>query len=223
MAEPLIVDGGMLDAELEKLMKFSSLMDELKRLERYKGQYYWRDYPQPARYESVADHSWRLALLVMLLERKLSRRMDLNKALKMALIHDIPEVIAGDESPLGEDGTGKSTHAFNKEAKEARHESEKRAAKRVFDMLPKEEGKELLGLWLEYERQECFEARVVKALDRIEAFLHVLKERNGKMFPKHIEFSTNYSLQLADVDPEIQKFGEQIAREMKDNYEEFKK
>ena len=37
----------------------------------------------------------------------------MDKALKMALVHDIPEIIAGDASPLGESGTGEDSHSFN--------------------------------------------------------------------------------------------------------------
>jgi putative hydrolases of HD superfamily len=94
---------------LKRFYSFATLLEGLKKIERFKGQFYWRDYPELKRYESVADHSWRLAMLVILLEKQFSQNINLEKAIKIALIHDIPEILSGDASPLGEDGTGKHT------------------------------------------------------------------------------------------------------------------
>lgn len=86
---------------IESIFNFATSIEALKKIERFRGQYFWKDYPQLARYESVADHSWRLALLVAVFADKLSQPFNLEKGLKMALIHDLPELIAGDVSPLG--------------------------------------------------------------------------------------------------------------------------
>ena len=94
--------------------------------------------------ESNADHSWRLAMMVVMLEKHLSQPLDFRKAIIMALIHDIPEIIAGDPSPLGSDGTGNDSHAYNKEAARKKFENEDKAAKEIFGKLPKEEGDELM-------------------------------------------------------------------------------
>jgi 5'-deoxynucleotidase YfbR-like HD superfamily hydrolase len=45
---------------------------------------------------------------------RLSQKLAIEKALKMALIHDLPEILAGDPSPMGKDGTGKGTYYTNK-------------------------------------------------------------------------------------------------------------
>ena len=66
-----------------------------------------------SRYESVADHTWRLCLMILLFEDKLSEKFDISKTLKMALIHDLQEIISGDDSPMGDDGTGKTTYAYD--------------------------------------------------------------------------------------------------------------
>lgn len=79
---------------MENFFSFSTFTEKLKLIERYKGQFYWKDYPRLERYESVADHSWRLALLVLLVSDRLSKKINLEKALKMAIIHDIAEIIA---------------------------------------------------------------------------------------------------------------------------------
>ncbi len=208
---------------LSSYFEFASVIEGLKKLERFRGQFYWRDYPQLKRYESVADHTWRLSILLILFENKLSQKFDLTKALKMALIHDLPEILAGDDSPLGEDGTGKHTHAFNQHVAHKRSVKEQQAAKELFGMLSDTKAQELLSLWQEFEDQQAFEARVIKSLDRIEALLQVLQYRGGHLFPGHLEFNITYGLKGSDVDPAVHKFGQLIAQKMRDQYREFKK
>ncbi|MCL5411646.1 MAG: HD domain-containing protein [Patescibacteria group bacterium] len=207
---------------LVKFFAFTNLVGKLKKIERFKDQYYWRDYPFVDRYESVADHCWRLALLVVLFSQKLSQKFDSEKALMMALIHDLPEIIAGDESPLGKDGTGQKSHAFNEEVQKSRHLSEKQAAKKVFGHLPAEKGDELLGLWLEFEEQISFESKVVKALDRLEAGIQVLEYTDGELFPKHLEFALSYNVKGSEVDPAIAEFAKLIESEFRKKYKEFR-
>lgn len=206
---------------IENIFDFATSIEALKKIERFRGQYFWKDYPQLARYESVADHSWRLALLVALFVDKLSQPFNLEKGLKMALIHDLPEIIAGDVSPLGTDGTGKNTHAWDGDRAKEKHEKEVGAAKELFGRLPAEQGKELYTLWLENEENQTFEARVIKALDKLECVLQVFEYRGGHLFPSHLEFNVSYGLKYVDVDPAIKEFGELIAEKMRTQFQEF--
>lgn len=203
-----------------EIVSFITFSEKLKKLERFKGQFYWKDYPTLPRYESVADHSWRLSLLIYAFE-KLSHPINIEKALKMTIIHDLPEIISGDDSPMGKDGTGKDSHAYNGDVQKQRHEREKDAAKELFSKLPKDIGEEMFNLWVEYESQECFEAKVVKALDKIECLLQVLEYSNGNLFKDHLEFSISYGLKHANIDPAIKSFGEEIAQEMRNSYKEY--
>ncbi|AEW98595.1 HD domain-containing protein [Streptantibioticus cattleyicolor] len=95
------------------------------------------------RKESVAEHSWHLAMTSWILHRDFEResghRLDLARMLKMCLMHDLVEIDAGD--PSAWDGEGK--------ADKARIEEE--AARRRFADLPDGLGDELLALWHEYE------------------------------------------------------------------------
>lgn len=81
----------------------------------------------------------------------------------------------------------------------------------------------MFNLWVEYEAQECFEAKVVKALDKIECLLQVLEYSEGNLFKDHLEFNISYGLKLADVDPAIKSFGEEIAQKMRDLFKEYVK
>lgn len=207
---------------VRQLYVFSTLLQEMKKIERYRGQYYWRDYPHaPQQYESDADHSWRMAMLVMLLEGKLERPFRVGKAIKLALIHDIAEIITGDASPAGEDGTGELAHAFNKKIKAARSRAERAAARQIFSKLDKSQAKDLFTLWEEYEDQTSFEARIVKALDKIEACLQVLEYLDGKMTQKHYDFLVRYvRLSSCGVDPTLDKIVEHIFSELAARFKE---
>lgn len=207
--------------DIGKILDFVSATAQLKKLERFRDQFFWREYPPQERYESVADHSWRLALLVLAIHSKLSSPCNLEKALKMAIVHDVPEVIAGDDSPLGTDGTGKDSHAFNTLAQQKRHAHEQEGADRLFGMLPTTIAVELLDIWLEFEEQVSFESRVVKSLDHLEAVIQVLEYTQGVMFPAHLEFNLKYGLKGSDVDPAIEQLGTEIAQRTSSAYQEF--
>lgn len=211
--------------DLEKVFEFIQCSGTLKKLERFRNQYYWKDYPEPesGKYESVADHTWRLILIVLVLEKQLKTSFDLVKMLKMAVIHDLPEIFAGDESPLGKSGTGNDSHAFNEEKAEQRHITEKEAAERLFSLLPKEEYEELYDLWLEYEEQKSPESRILKSLDKMEAFIQVLEYRKGHMFKDHLEFTIKYGQKGSEVDDTLDKFGKLIEEKMRKEFKEFKK
>ena len=202
---------------------FTTFIEKLKRLERFRGQFFWKDYPQRKRYESVADHTWRLAMLVMLFKDKLHRNMNLEKALQITMIHDLSEIITGDDSPMGTDGSGKNTHAYNKEVAKRMALRNQEAAKKIFEMLPRVEAQRFYILWLDYEMQRNFEAKVVKALDKIECMLQVLEYRKGNLFKEHYDFTIKYGLKYAKVDPAIKEFGEFIAEQIRRSFKEFRK
>lgn len=208
---------------LKKFFEFATSIEKLKKIERYKGHFYWKDYPALSRYESVADHTWRLGMLILVLADSLSKKINLEKALKMVLIHDLPEIIVGDGRPAGNDGTGKNTYAFNQKIAEEKHTEEKNAAILLFSVLPAQQAKNFFNLWLEYDLQKSYEAKVIKSLDRIEALVQILEYRQGHLFKKHLEFNIKYCLKGSEVDPVIEKFGNFIANKMKSKYKEFTK
>lgn len=209
--------------ELEQIFEFTSYCEALKKIERFKDMSYWRDYPKPHHYESVADHTWRLVLLLILFEKKLSKKIDLNRAVKIALVHDIPEIISGDASPLGTDGKGKGSHAFDKNVAKIRHKDENAAAKEIFSKLPKKLGKELLDCWLELEEQKTYEAKVVKSLDRIECCIQIIEYRKGELFPAHFDITIKWLWQYGGADPALDKFTRLMEQKYRKSYREFKK
>ncbi|WP_096156896.1 MULTISPECIES: HD domain-containing protein [Bacillus] len=115
------------------------------------------------RHESVAEHTWRVAFMAILLEPYLSQKVQMEKLLKMISIHDIIEAIAGDV-PAFDTLTSQSTV-------ESKRQKELAAIIEIRDSLPSEVGEHLFMLWHEFEEKQTFEAKVANALDKLEAQL----------------------------------------------------
>lgn len=106
------------------------------------------------RRESVAEHTWRLSVMAMLCADEYPE-LDINKVIKMCLIHDFGEAITGD------------IPSFNKT--EENEEAELEAIKKILSMLPEDTSKELGALFDEMNAMESGEAKLFKALDNMEA------------------------------------------------------
>ncbi len=111
------------------------------------------------RHENTAEHSWHSTMLVLTMAQHSNEPIDLLKALKMQLIHDIVEIDAGDTFCYATDQSGK-------------YEKELAAAERIFGLLPDPQGKELLDLWIEFEAGETTESKFCNACDRLIPLLH---------------------------------------------------
>lgn len=119
------------------------------------------------RYENSAEHSWQLAMLAVTLVRYAESSTDINRVIRMLLVHDIGEIDAGDTMVFVEGGW------------EERKAAELAAVRRIFGMLPEEEGADLLALWQEFEGGETPEARFARAVDRAMPVLQNLANEGG--------------------------------------------
>nr|WP_093321713.1 HD domain-containing protein [Thorsellia anophelis] len=136
-------------AEFTPIIKFWMEIDKLKQVERKTkilGQ---------SRHENSAEHSWQLAIGLLTLKPYLPNSLDFFKMVKMALLHDIVEIDAGD------------VIAFDLAARAANEENERAAAKRIFGLLSDEIGAEFLALWEEYEASETPESKYAQVIDRV--------------------------------------------------------
>lgn len=138
--------------EAEALLRSFVRMTALKGL--YRQGWLKRDVPE-SRAESVGDHSFGTALLVLLTAgRPPFADVDRDKCLRMALVHELGEVYAGDITPV--DGV----------SKEEKYRRERDAFLAVTAGLP--DADELLALWEEFEAGESPEAKLLRRLDRLE-------------------------------------------------------
>ncbi|MBU1692444.1 MAG: HD domain-containing protein [Verrucomicrobia bacterium] len=110
-----------------------------------------------ARCESVAEHIFGTTLLALFLADSCFPKLDSNKLLRMALLHDFGEIYAGDIIPS--DGMSLAR----------KHALEKASVRKVLGRLPK--GRRYLALWEEFEKGKTPEARLLRELDRLEMAL----------------------------------------------------
>ena len=109
-----------------------------------------------SRRENDAEHSWHFAVVAMILEEYAAENVDIERVLKIALVHDLVEVYAGD------------TFAYDTKGYEDKEEREKQAADKLFGMLDSVQGAEMRALWDEFEEMETAESRYANAIDRIQ-------------------------------------------------------
>jgi putative hydrolase of HD superfamily len=136
---------------MENIFSFLMELDKLKSI--YRNAVLC-DY---SRNENSAEHSWHLAIAVLVLKEELQLNFDIIKTLKMALIHDICEIGAGDIS----------VYDPNRSLKE----KEERAYLEELSLSPVKFSKEIKSLWEEYEEQKTPESHWVKVVDRLLPFL----------------------------------------------------
>ncbi|PAF38125.1 HAD family hydrolase [Terribacillus saccharophilus] len=115
------------------------------------------------RQESVAEHTWRVGLMAVLIEPYIEEKLDMAKMLKMIMIHDLVEAEAKDVPAFDT--------LFDAGRKEQKQLAEQQAMDNIRAMLEEEPGKEMQALCLEFEAKETFEAKVANALDKLEAQL----------------------------------------------------
>ena len=144
----------MTPERLRQQIEFIVEIDKLKQVFR---QTYLMD---ESRKENSAEHSWHFAVMIMLLAEHTDEPVDVFKAVKMALIHDVVEVDVGD------------TIIYNADRRKEIEEREQEAAIRLFGMLPPDQAAEYRALWAEFEARETSEARYAAAIDRLQPVLH---------------------------------------------------
>ena len=120
-----------------------------------------------SRQENDAEHSWHFAVTAMILSEYAAPEVDISRVVKIALIHDLIEIYAGD------------TFAYDEEGYEDKTERELAAADKIFGMLPPNQRAELYALWQEFEQMETPDAKYAAAMDRIQPLI------NGYMTDDH--------------------------------------
>ncbi len=147
-----------------------------------------RAYKSNGSRETVAEHSWRLSLMTMTLSGTVEG-VDRDKCIKMAIVHDLPEVYSGD------------VYRLDLERQVGRHDIEKDALERLTGLVTRAVSRELTSLWLEFEEGITKEARMVRLIDRLE----VLVQHNESDVSKWSE--TEKQIQYGLAEKHAEKFG----------------
>ncbi|KGX88760.1 HAD family hydrolase [Pontibacillus halophilus JSM 076056 = DSM 19796] len=186
--------------QIQKIMDVLSLAENLKQEMRH-------SWLSNGRQESVAEHTWRMSLMAVLVQPYLDRKVNMEKLLKMVIIHDLIEAEAGDVPAFD---------AMNDtQIKREKEERELDAILSLKRRLPSELGVEIYELWMEFEGKETYTAKVANALDKLEVqlqhneadihtWLDIEKEMTFQM-GKHVEFDSF----LSKMKDQIEQDGEQ--------------
>jgi len=134
----------------------TSILNLLKLAEKLKSELR-HSWLSSGRRESVAEHSWQMALMALLVHRHLEKPVNLEHVLKMILVHDLVEAEAGD-IPFFE----------NSSRKDQKYQREQEAIENIRNMIDPKTGQEFYNLFQEFELSESPEAKLAKALDNLE-------------------------------------------------------
>ncbi|MDD8023147.1 MAG: HD domain-containing protein [Paracoccaceae bacterium] len=124
-----------------------------------------------SRRENSAEHSWTLALYALVLADQAGPGVDVTRAIKMLLVHDLVEIDVGDV-PI-HSGNGQAHGAAAIQIAEAA------AAKRIFSLLPNDLADDLKAAWHEFEAAQSPTARFAKSLDRVQPVMLNLEGGGG--------------------------------------------
>jgi putative hydrolase of HD superfamily len=146
-----------------------------------------------SRRENSGEHSWHLALYALVLADHAPAGVNIDRVLRMLILHDLVEIDVGDV-PI---------HSLNGQAHGSAETqaAEARAAARIFGMLPGDLGDDLLTLWQEFEVATSPDAMFAKALDRVQPVMQNLASGGGTW--------KDYGVTAAQLDARV---GVKIAR-----------
>lgn len=170
------------------LLEFMSIAEKLKCNLRH-------SWTSSMRQESVAEHSWRLCIFSWII-RKDFPDYDMGKVLLMCLFHDLGEAVTGDIP----------TFLKTKE----NEDDEEKAIRNILDLLDKSDLDNLLGLFEEMQQQETKEARLFKALDKLEAVIQHNEAPISTWIPLEYELNLTYGNEEANCFPILENLRNEI-------------
>jgi putative hydrolases of HD superfamily len=179
--------------ELRGIITFLHESERLKTLLRH-------SWLSSGRRESVAEHSWRMALMAILINPYLKAPADLPKVLKMVLVHDLAEIYY------------KDNWAFNKQPLD-KEEQERKSLIKLVKPLPLGLRSEIIDLWEEFEAARTPEALFAKFLDKTEVLLQHDEADIKFLNKKEIPLNLHHGKQYGEHDVFLKAFREAINRE----------
>ena len=117
------------------------------------------------RRENDAEHAWHMAIMSWLLSEYANEEIDVARVMLMCLVHDVVEIDAGD------------TYAYDEEGLKDQAAREEAAKRRIFGLLPEDQGAKLMALFEEFEAYETAESRFAHAMDNLQPLM--LNASNG--------------------------------------------
>jgi putative hydrolases of HD superfamily len=177
----------MKETEIRGVLEFLRNAERLKTVTR-------SAYTTTGEVESVAEHSWRVTLMAMLIASEFPD-VDGGRVVKMCVVHDLGEAIGGDvPAPV----QARRRESGESEGKAA---AERRDLLTLLEPLPAALQAEITSLWDEYEAAQTPEARLAKAVDKLETILQHTQGKNPANFD--YRFNLGYGREYTEVPPLI--------------------
>lgn len=186
----------------EQILGFLHQTEKLKTLLRH-------SWLSSGRRESVAEHTWRMALMAILLNRYLANEVDLLKTLRLILVHDLGEIYYKDNP------------AFKNQPSDKAKQEEKSILK-LTKTLPSDLKTEVIDLWKEYEDGRSPEARFAKAMDKIEVLLQHNEGDLKFLTKKEFSFNLYHGLKHCEYDSFLKEFRQLLNKEFLKTYQKNK-
>ena len=152
-------------------------------------------YTSSGRRESVAEHSWRIALMAMLIAPEFPQT-DMNKVIRMCLIHDLGEAFTGD------------IPTFDKTSADT--EKEDALFADWVQTLPEETKQEFRDLLQEMNRLDTVEAKIYKALDKMEAVIQHNESDISTWIPLEYDLQLRYGAENVTFSPWFQALKQEV-------------
>src|SRR5687768_7809236 len=185
-------------SELDGILAFLRATERLKNVTR-------SAWSSEGRRESVAEHSWRLCLMAMMLHPAFPD-VDFARLVKICIIHDLGEAIGGDIPAPLQAGAG------------SKSDTERRDLLTLLEPLPAGLRSEVAALWDEYEEARSPEARLAKALDKLETIMQHNQGSNPADFD--YRFNLGYGRRFTVGEPLIERIREILDKETEERARE---
>ena len=153
--------------------------------------------------ENDAEHSWHAVMWFILLEPFLKTKINSEKVVKMLIMHDLPEIYAGDVLTF---------HKNN-----SHREKEIKGAKKIFKQFPKNLSRKYFDLWYEFEHGKTKEAKVARAMDKLQPILQNINTQGKAWKWNHINYKTvdDHKRKHMEFDGAILKIYEALMKQAK--------
>lgn len=185
-----------MDKSLANILQFLHEAEGLKRELRH-------SWLSDGRRESVAEHTWRMTLMAIVLYKEVDPNIDISHILKMIIVHDLGEVYAGDYQVYG------------KEVPKNKHELESKALNKLLKTLPTYSKDEIYALWEEFENKVTKEAKFAVALDKLEALIQHNEANPSTYLPGEGKYNLTYADDKVAYNEALKQLRELIRDETK--------